>query len=258
MAGAPVDFGGMVLPNPNNIKPMADTDQPAGAPTQLQGATLSNGVYYGGSKMDTSDPASAQIIPGMMRAAAAKSATPGKDIAALFADKEFQGFSPANKREALSRATGDDSLRDLSDAETLQLVSRATARIRSTRPDLIPPPGVPRPQVNMQQSALGTTDTSDPSIPQFGGMHGGSYDIAFRDPQGQISPQTINAEALGGSAGIAVGAGGKALGSATAVKAVSEMAKDHPVAASLVKKAIVGLAGAEAYKHGKWLMDILP
>lgn len=37
----------------------------------------------------------------------------------------------------------------------------------------------------------------------LGGMHGGSYDIAFRDPKGQISPDTIKAEAVGGAAGIA-------------------------------------------------------
>lgn len=65
--GAPADFGGMVLPNPNNIRPMADTDQPGGSPTQLQGATLGNGMYYGGSKMDASNPAAAQMLPGMMQ-----------------------------------------------------------------------------------------------------------------------------------------------------------------------------------------------
>lgn len=40
----------------------------------------------------------------------------------------------------------------------------------------------------------------------FGGMHGGSYDIAFRDPQGQISPDTLSSEAVGGTAGIAADA----------------------------------------------------
>lgn len=72
-AGAPVDFGGVVLPNPSNIKPMADTDQPPASATPLTGgAKMSNGVYYGGSKMDATNPAKAQIIPGMMRTAGAK------------------------------------------------------------------------------------------------------------------------------------------------------------------------------------------
>lgn len=46
-------------------------------------------------------------------------------------------------------------------------------------------------------------ETQTPVSQLFGGMHGGSYDIAFRDPKGQISPDTIKAEAVGGAAGIA-------------------------------------------------------
>lgn len=208
-AGAPVGFGGVVLPNPNNIKPMADTDQPPTAATPLAGgATMGNGVYYGGTKMDASNPASAQIIPGMMRTAATKTApNGGPGLAAVIADKEFQGFSPAEKRQILSRVTGEKELNDFSDGETMEFISRATARLQSTRPDLFPPPGVPRPQpVNMQQSPLGSTDYSDPSLPKFGGMHGGSYEFAPRDENGQIvdvnSPQMRNA-AIGGTAGIA-------------------------------------------------------
>ena len=56
--------------------------------------------------------------------------------------------------------------------------------------------------------ALARSDTTPTPTKNFdvgaalGGMHGGSYDIAFRDPKGQISPDTIKAEAVGGSAGV--------------------------------------------------------
>jgi hypothetical protein len=36
------------------------------------------------------------------------------------------------------------------------------------------------------------------------------------------------------------------------------MVTAHPVAAQVIKKAFLGIAGAEAYKHSKWLMDLLP
>ena len=57
----------------------------------------------------------------------------------------------------------------------------------------------------------------------LGGMHGGSYDIAFRDPKGQISPDTIKAEAVGGSVGDAVG--GLALAAPEVVPKIVEKAK---------------------------------
>lgn len=41
--GAPADFPGVVLPNPNHITPMKDTDQPVQTP-----ATFSTGTYRGG------------------------------------------------------------------------------------------------------------------------------------------------------------------------------------------------------------------
>lgn len=91
-------------------------------------------------------------------------ASSAPDLAGLIADKDFQGMAPGDQRAVLGRATGDKSFSDLSDGDTMQFVSRATARIQSTRPDLIPPPGVPRPQVNMQQSLLGQRDTSDPDV----------------------------------------------------------------------------------------------
>lgn len=104
------------------------------------------------------------------------------------------------------------------------------------RPDLIAPPGVPRPQVNMQQSALGATDYSDPSIPKFGGMHGGSYDIAPRDPQGQISPDTIKAGAIGGTAGAAL--------SPVAIPASGNLAKNLP-------GYLAGAAGGAAINYAR-------
>lgn len=78
------------------------------------------------------------------------------DLAALIADQDFQGLPPADKRTALSRATGDQSISGLSDPDTMQFVSRAMDKIKLTRPDLVAPPGVPTPQVpgNLAPSAL--------------------------------------------------------------------------------------------------------
>jgi hypothetical protein len=43
-----------------------------------------------------------------------------------------------------------------------------------------------------------------------------------------------------------------------AAKAIQEMAKAHPFAAGLVKKALYAVGAGAAYKHHKWLMDLLP
>lgn len=125
------------------------------------------------------------------------------DIQGLVADSSFQGLSPEDKRSVLAGVTGDKSFNDLGDSDTMQFVAHVTDRAKLTRPDLFAPPGVPRPQVPMSQSALGPIQSGDPSQLPFGGMHGGSYDIAFRDPRGQISPETLKAEAVGGVAGAA-------------------------------------------------------
>lgn len=43
--GAPADFPGQVLPNPNNIKPMADTDTPDN-PDAVKSDQLLNGARF--------------------------------------------------------------------------------------------------------------------------------------------------------------------------------------------------------------------
>src|SRR5579884_2309783 len=75
----------------------------------------------------------------------------------------------------------------------------------------------------------------------LGGMHGGSYDIAFHDPSGQISPTTINAEAVGGTVGDALS--GVALAAPEVVpkivqraKAVAEWAKSNPIKSVAIAK----------------------
>lgn len=80
-------------------------------------------------------------------------------------------------------------------------------RVLMTRPDAQAPPSVPMPKQEMHQSQLGRIDSSDPGIPKFGGMHGGTSDIMPRS-SGRIadvnSPE-MGAAALGGTAGIAGG-----------------------------------------------------
>jgi hypothetical protein len=86
-----------------------------------------------------------------------------------------------------------------------------------------------------------------------------------------VTPDLIQSQARKGlrevptvlAAAPAIGAAGTAALAApgeipAAVKAVRAMVTAHPVAAQVIKKAFLGLAGAEAYKHSKWLMDLLP
>lgn len=122
-----------------------------------------------------------------------------------------------------------------------------------------------RPNVNMRQSPWGATDYSDPSLPQFGGMHGGSYDIMLQNGQQRFAPNSpqMGAAALGGTLGAATGAA--AMASPEAVQVASDFATAHPVAAWLAKKGLGGLAtglgvgvGARAaLKHWGSLADLL-
>ena len=52
--GAPVDFGGQVMPNPKGLQPMADTDNPPARP-------------LAGAKMDISNPEMNQLEPAPER-----------------------------------------------------------------------------------------------------------------------------------------------------------------------------------------------
>jgi hypothetical protein len=69
-------------------------------------------------------------------------------------------------------------------------------------------------------------------------------------------PTVLGAAATAGVAGpAALAAPGEIPG---AVKAIQAMAAAHPVAAALVKKALYAAGAGTAYKHSKWLLDILP
>ena len=46
------------------------------------------------------------------------------NVAGMIADPDFQGLSPADKRAALGKLTGDNSFASLNDGETMQFISR--------------------------------------------------------------------------------------------------------------------------------------
>lgn len=235
-SGAPVDFGGLVMPNPNNIRPLADTAPPPA--TQLTGgATLQAPVYRGGVKMDTSSPPMNQMVPGALQTVAARSGnTPRGDLAGLIADKDFLGMSPSMKRTVLSKATGDNAFSALSDGEILEFVSRATARSQITRPDLYAPPGVPKPADPQMKMALGGASTlgftkegaqqTDPQLANMPGFEGG-----FSDP-GKAAAFT----GAGATAGAAL------VGGPTAAK-VGKVIANNPVKTFLAIEAAKHIPG---------------
>lgn len=70
--GAPADFGGPVLPNPNGIQVSADTD-PGGEPTRLpNGATFQKQNFSGAMPEDVSNPPQAQVTAPAMQTVGAK------------------------------------------------------------------------------------------------------------------------------------------------------------------------------------------
>lgn len=96
--GAPAGFGGAVYPNPDNIKPMLDTDR--GTPTRMpDGVTLSSPTYKGKAKMDTSNPPKAQLIPqGGQEIQSKTTGTPipaGPSLLEQLADPDTHGQPPA-------------------------------------------------------------------------------------------------------------------------------------------------------------------
>lgn len=63
--GAPSDFGGVVLPNPNHLRPLLDTESATPATRLPEGVTFQNGNWTGAPQMDMANPAAALIIPGV-------------------------------------------------------------------------------------------------------------------------------------------------------------------------------------------------
>lgn len=60
--GAPANFSGVVLPNPEHIQPRLDTD-PIPATRLPHGVTFEKGNYNGGAKLDVSNPLPSDVIP---------------------------------------------------------------------------------------------------------------------------------------------------------------------------------------------------
>jgi hypothetical protein len=92
----------------------------------------------------------------------------GPNISGMVNDQQFLGLSPADKRMALYQLTGDDTFRNLNDGQTMQFVSRAVSqRTGLTRPDIVQPPSVQRPQVKMQESMLAPSQAAMQPDPQL-------------------------------------------------------------------------------------------
>jgi hypothetical protein len=79
--GAPADFGGPVLPNPNGIRVSDDTD-PGGEPTRLpNGVSLQKQNFSGATPGDVSNPPQAQLAaPAMQTVGAQNSPAPLFDM----------------------------------------------------------------------------------------------------------------------------------------------------------------------------------
>jgi hypothetical protein len=115
--GAPIDFGGRVLKAPPGTQPHWDTDNLT-PPTRLP-----NGVQFyhqngGKPQMDVSNPSPAEVIPPQLQT-----------VGAQFGGQPTETFSDVTP---------------ISKTETFSDVTPVGAN----------PPGVPRPTVNMHQSAL--------------------------------------------------------------------------------------------------------
>ena len=115
--------------------------------------------------------------------------------------------------------------------------------------------GPARPNVNMQQSPFGRIDSSDPSQLQFGGMHGGSYDIMPQAGARRYSPNSpeMAAAAAAGTGGAALGAGGTAVLSSPQVSSILA-----PIAKKFGIKALEGAGlgtGYELYRQLKKVFE---
>lgn len=93
--GAPVDFGGPVLSNPDNVKPMLDTDSPVENPRLSGGAKMSTQLAPVESpKMDTSNPHAADVQQYKMQTVNAPHTLTGSTKMAPVPGSEEQGPMP--------------------------------------------------------------------------------------------------------------------------------------------------------------------
>lgn len=68
--GAPADFNGPVFPNPDHIQISDDSDSGIPDLRLPNGVSATTGAYNGTPKLDTSNPASAQVLPAAMQTVA--------------------------------------------------------------------------------------------------------------------------------------------------------------------------------------------
>ena len=147
------------------------------------------------------------------------------DLAALIADRDFQSLGSSDQRAVLARATGDQSFRSLSDDDTQEYVSRAMQKIQLTRPDLVAPPGVPMPKVNMQESAW--APGSNRNAAGIAGMPGASPSLPSAGP-GYTA-------AVGVPAGIAA----TAMGGSVALPFLAGYAAKHPIVTAMIGSKVI-------------------
>lgn len=83
--GAPTDFGGTVLANPEGLEAHWDTDEPA--PTRLpHGVTFDKNNYKGDARFDLSNPTPADVLEPAIRTISDKMSGPGQQQATLTPD----------------------------------------------------------------------------------------------------------------------------------------------------------------------------
>lgn len=137
------------------------------------------------------------------------------NVAGMVADPDFQGLSPADKRAALTKVTGDNSFASLNDGETMQFISRFPTQSKEQQTiSSLPNAANQAKQQSVQQgqklmSAGGYAELANAkpqgSLPnsRFGGQPRGEPNVAA----------TLGAlPAIGGTVGAIGGVPGAALG----------------------------------------------
>ena len=162
----------------------------------------------------------------------------------IVSDPEFAKLSADDQAAVVAHF--DSDFNQVPDDEKPTVIQHLQRQAVS-RPDLATPPSPARPQVDMEQWG------GDPS--PTAGLPGSSPNPYSAGP-GYTAAVGIPLAAAGGYAAIAGGPAGYGAGYAT--EAIKAMVKAHPVAAGMMKHALLAAGGAEIYKHGKWLLDLLP
>src|SRR6184192_4118916 len=94
------------------------------------------------------------------------------NIAGMIADPDFQGLSPADKRAALGKVTGDNSFASLNDGETMQFISRFQKPTQKQTPQH--QLGLPDPAAQAKQQMMARA----PGLTRDTGLYPQSMDVA--------------------------------------------------------------------------------